>query len=131
MVTIEALDLDIMRLGRKGALLMLMVAVLWTAIPAFACLLGEQPTVQPACCRGMVRGCCNSKNASRSCCQVQGHNAAVAPALPYSPEHPQKLALGSHQPGLQPLTSSDARYGNTFEAPPPKFPPGGASILRI
>jgi hypothetical protein len=43
----------------------------------------------------------------------------------------QRLAFVPHQAGLQLRTSSGASHRNAFEAPPLKFPPGGAFALRI
>jgi hypothetical protein len=36
-----------------------------------------------------------------------------------------------HQAGLESAASPGAGYRNAFQAPPPKFPPGCSSILRI
>jgi hypothetical protein len=121
-----------MNWGRKGAFLMLAVVVLWTAIPASACLLAVHSTAQPDCCRGMLLEfdsppmCANS-----SCCQAERQSAAVATAPVYSPEQSQKLAVVLHQPGLHLRAFSCAMHRNASEAPPPKFPPGGAFALRI
>jgi hypothetical protein len=49
----------------------------------------------------------------------------------YSPEQSQKLAVVLHQPGLHLRAFSCAMHRNASEAPPPKFPPGGAFALRI
>jgi len=121
-----------MNWGRKGALLMLAVVVLWTAMPASACLLAAQATGQPACCRGMEAGCdAPSAPANASCCQTPRQNTAVAPAPLYSPHHSQKLASAPLPAGLQLPAFSGVTHRNAFETPPPKFPPGGAFALRI
>jgi hypothetical protein len=69
--------------------------------------------------------------ANGSCCQVHRQNAVVATVPLYSPEHAQKLAFVPHPAGLQSGAFSGARHRNAFEAPPLKFPPGGAFALRI
>jgi hypothetical protein len=122
-----------MNLGRKGALLMLAVVVLWAAMPASACLLAVHSTGQPDCCRGMVQEF-NSPSmcASGSCCQAERQNATVAAAPLYSPGQSQKLAVARpHQSGLRLRASACAIHRNAFETPPLKFPPGGAFALRI
>jgi len=124
----KAGDLYTMNWGRKGALLMLAVVVFWTAAPACACLPATQPSGQHSCCRGMGRECgMPPMGMNGSCCQVQRQNIAVPPAPPYSPGHSQKLTFVPHQAGLE----SAASHRNAFQAPPPKFPPGCNSILRI
>ncbi len=121
-----------MNWGRKGALLMLAVVVFWTAAPACACLLTSQPSGQHSCCRGMGHKCgMPGMSMNGSCCRVQQQNTAVTPVPPYSYEHIQKPDFVPHQTGLQLLASSRARYWNVFVTPPPKFPPGGDSLLRI
>jgi hypothetical protein len=122
----------VMNWGRKGALLMLAVVVFLTAMPAYACLLGLRPARHPDCCRGMAMKCGSPEmGASRSCCQAQQQNIAVTPVPPYNLEHSQILAFVPHQAGLQWLAPSCAGHWNALEAPPLKFPPGSASILRI
>jgi len=121
-----------MNWGRKGALLLLTVVVLWTAMPASACLLAVNATGQPDCCRGMKPGCDEpSMPAKVSCCQTYQQNAAVATAPLYSLQHSQKMALGSLQDGLQLPAFSGTTPGDAFDTPPLKFPPGGAFALRI
>jgi hypothetical protein len=119
-----------MNWNRKGALLILAVAVFWAAIPASACLLNIGHTGQPDCCRAMVQGCDSPRmGASSSCCQFQGKPPAVLPAPSATTEHGQTLVL--YQPGMEMLVADGSVYGNTLETPPPKFQPGGAFALRI
>lgn len=132
MLTIEVQGIHTMNWGRKGVLSMLAVVVLWTAMPASACLLAMHPAGQPACCRGMAQECgATAMGASDSCCQAHPQNAAVTPVPPYTLQHSQKLAFVPHLSGLQLNASSGAECRTAFEAPPPKFPPGGAFALRI
>jgi hypothetical protein len=117
---------------RKGALLMLAVVVFWTAAPVYACLSAMQPMGQRCCCRGMAMHCGSPETcANGSCCQARRQRIVIAPVPPSTPQHAQKLAFVLHQAGLELLASSSAGYWNTFEAPPPKIPPGGAFLLRI
>lgn len=132
MLIIEGGDLFTMNWGRKGALLMLAVVVLWTAIPASACLLAVHSTGQPDCCRRMALEFDSpSMCANGSCCQAERQNAAVATAPLYFPEQSQKPAFVPHQAGLQLRALSGAMRRNAFQAPPLKFPPCGAFALRI
>ncbi len=66
-----------------------------------------------------------------SCCQTRGSNTAATPVPLFSPEHSQKLADAPHQTSLE--LSAVAAVGHCIasDAPPPKFPPGGAFALRI
>ena len=121
-----------MNWGRKGAFLMLAVVVLWTAMSVSACLLAVHSHGQPDCCRGMESGCGGaSMRADASCCQTHPQNAAVATAPVYSPQHSQRLAFVTLDGGLRLAVLSGARQQNSFDTPPPKFPPGGAFALRI
>jgi hypothetical protein len=121
-----------MNLGRKGAVLLLAVVVFWAMAPASACLLGTRSAHQHDCCRAMARACKSASiTADSSCCRVHGQNPAVAPVPPYSPEHAQDLALAPHLIDAQLPAASGAGHGNAFDAPPPKFPPGGTFALRI
>jgi hypothetical protein len=132
MLTIETGDLRTMNLGRKGALLMLAVVVFWTAAPVCACLLTTQPSGQHSCCRSMERKCgMPGMSMNGSCCRVQQQNTAVTPVPPYSPEHSQKLGFVPHQASLQLSVALVFGFQDALEEPPPKFPPGCSSILRI
>jgi hypothetical protein len=132
MFAIETGDLRTMRRGRKGALLLLAVVVLWTAAPLGACLLASQPSGQHSCCRGMELKCgISGTSIDGSCCRVHQQNTPATPVPPYSLEYSQKLAFVPHQASLQLSATSVSGFQNTLEEPPPKFPPGSNSILRI
>jgi hypothetical protein len=66
-----------------------------------------------------------------SCCWNHEQSAAVIPVLPYSLGQMQRLVSAMHQVDLQSPAFSGSFSVNVFAAPPPKFPPGGASVLRI
>jgi hypothetical protein len=121
-----------MNWGRKGALLMLAVVVLWTALPAYACLLAAHSTGQPDCCREMAREIDSPLMcANPSCCKAERQNAAVATAPLYSPERWQKLAFVPHLADLQLGAFSGTKHRNDFETTPLKFQPDGAFALRL
>lgn len=119
-----------MRMGRKGAFFLLVVAVLWAVIPALACL---APAAHHSCCQGKVMGDCTSPAMWQcgNCCRVQ---PADAPLLPGS------ASIVSHTVGS---VSSPAPYAQALppdtgdamvpvsEAPLPPGSPGAGSILRI
>jgi hypothetical protein len=131
MFAIETGDLRTMRRGRKGALLLLAVVVLWTAAPLGACLLASQPSGQHSCCRGMELKCgISGTSIDGSCCRVQQQNTPATPVPPYSLEYSQKLAFVPHQASLQLSAASVSGLQNALEEPP-KFPPGSSSILRL
>jgi hypothetical protein len=128
----EAGDFFTMNWGRKGALLMLAVVALWAAMPASACLLTMQPAGRSACCRGMAQDCpMHGMGMNASCCQFHGRNAALTQVSPFSSQRVQRLAFVPLQADLQLRAFWSARYRNASEAPPLKYPPGGAFALRI
>jgi len=116
---------------------MLAVAVLWTAMPASACVLTMQTSSPPACCGDMAQAGMSQTGMTRgismhpSCCQIRGTIPALTPAPPFSLDH-------SQQPAIVPYTSSLAAFvtrghdgRDASETQPPKFPPGGIFVLRI
>jgi hypothetical protein len=118
--------------SRKGALLMLVIAVLWTAMPAAACLASSQSAMRHMCCRGMARACgMRGMGASGSCCTTNRRNPEAAPVPCYAPGQSQRAALLPLQAGVPLPSAQSDGYANTLEAPPLKFPPGTVSILRI
>ena len=132
MLTAETRDFDAMNWGRKSAMLMLAVVVLWTALPAYACMLAAHSTGEPECCSGMAREFDSSSMcANPSCCQAERQNAAVATAPLYSSEQSQKLAFVPRQADLQLRAFSGVKQRNAFETPPLKFQPDGAFALRL
>lgn len=121
-----------MNWSRKGALLMLVVAVLWATTPAFACLLTAQSAQPPACCHGMMHHC-GAMGASMSspCCSARPQEIAVAPVPPFTPEHAQRLALLPHHAALLIVATASIAHGSSFDPPPLIFSSSGSTILRI
>lgn len=66
-----------------------------------------------------------------SCCQMRGSDAAVTPVPPFPPEHLQKPAFVPRAMSLPTVATPAAGWRNALKTPPPKFPPGGISNLRI
>jgi len=136
MLTVKTWGLYTMNWGRKGALLMLAVVASWAAMPVLApvsaCLLGTRHVSQPDCCRAMAENSdAPAMGADNSCCQAQGQNPAVPSVPPFSVGHSQKLVFVAHEAGLEPRAVPVIAYINPLDAPPLKFPPGGAFALRI
>lgn len=121
-----------MNWSRKGALLMLVVAVLWAVTPAFACLLMARPAQQPACCHGVMHHC-DAMGASMSspCCSARSQEIAVVPVPPFAPEHAQRLALLPHHGALPTAANASIAHGSSFGPPPPIFSSSGGVVLRI
>ena len=118
--------------GRKIALLMLAVAVLWTAMPASACVLMMQSSARPACCGDMAQaGTMRGISMNPSCCQIRGTVPAVAPAPPFSLDHSQQSAIVPYTSSLAAFVTRSNAWRDAFEIQPPKFPPGGIFVLRI
>jgi hypothetical protein len=122
-----------MRWGRKFALLMLATVVLWTALPASACLLVTQPGARAACChRSMAQKCgMQGTDSKASCCQTGGIDAAVTPVPPFSPELSLKPLLVTCPTSLERSATHVAGWRNALESPPPRSSSGAISILRI
>jgi hypothetical protein len=64
------------RVGNKIAFMMLVLVLLWAALPALAC---ASPAPQHACCQHMMQDCGPSMT-SPSCCNARSSGAAVPPA---------------------------------------------------
>lgn len=119
------------RVGKQGVFVMLVVVVLWAAIPAFACLLGMPPAQQHSCCSQMEQHCDSAgMDAHGSCCQVHQQNVPFAPAPVYT-EHSQNFAIVAQQVAAQVSSVVGGQSSIAFEAPPPRDSLGGSSILRI
>jgi hypothetical protein len=118
-----------MSVSRKGALAMLTVVVLWTAMPALSCLL---PPAQHACCRGMAQGCGSpAMSKSNSCCQLHGPDATVLLLRTSTPEHSSttsSLPVFVDMPVPHAVNAASLQMAG---AAPPGSPPGNNSILRI
>ncbi len=132
MLTIDFGNLAIMSFKRKGGLLMLIAAVLWTALPVSACLLTARSMGMSACCRGMAQDCpMRGTDMSSSCCQMHGENVATVPDLLASPEHGQNPALTPYQDSVESPVILHPASRFYQEAPPADISPGRSSILRI
>lgn len=118
--------------SRKGAVLMLVAALLWSALPASACLFPGHATGQPACCRGMTPDCpMNSKAMSSPCCQMHGQNVPVAPKTSFLSEHSQRITFLPHPADLESVRDSASLCRLAQSAAPPDTSPGASCILRI
>lgn len=117
-----------MRVCRKGAILMLAAVVLWTAVPALACLL---PAPARLCCQTM-QGCeASLMNASDACCQMHAPDSTPPAGRTSLLGQPRSLAqLSGDLISLAVPTVSGMRTQKTGQ-PPLSFPPGASSVLRI
>ena len=120
-----------MQVGRKGAIVLLVMMVLGTVMPALACLPTMQQTGQQACCCAMVARCeMPTMNGQEACCQVDSRSAVFATVAPSTLEPMHKLAPVSREFSL-PAPASTILDPRNLHVMPPIFPPGGSSILRI
>jgi hypothetical protein len=114
-------------MSKAGAILLLMVAVLWAAAPAFACLAPAQPH---ACCVQMMRHCDPATmNAGMACCQAHNDNEGDQPATGAS-FHMVSLAQGSLLFAVEAPMASRQVPAYSAETPPPILT-AGIFILRI
>jgi hypothetical protein len=115
------------QVGKKGALLMLVVAVLWAAAPGFACLM---PVEHHSCCKSGMQECASMMGADMTCCQVRGSDTSYPAAKLYTARQSMQgvqapAAVAMMLPPTQSLAS-----GRAADAPPPAGPPG-SFVLRI
>jgi hypothetical protein len=105
--------------------------VVWTVMPASACLLAVPATGQKACCRTMAQDCPPAgTTANGSCCQVGRKTPAVTLAPVSSFERSQRLAFVPTQSNLPVSAAQGVAWHKALESPP-NFSPVGVSILRI
>jgi hypothetical protein len=121
-----------MHWGRKVALLILAAVVLWTAMPAAACVLTMRSSARPSCCGEMAPdGNMGGMKMTPACCRIHATAAAVTPVPPFSPEHSLKPLFVAYPTSLEPSATPDAGWRNALEAPPPRSSAGAISVLRI
>jgi hypothetical protein len=117
-----------MRVGRKGAFLLLAIVTLWATIPLFACAI---PAAQHSCCRAMMRMCNPSVMMDRSCCQLQHPNSPATPTSISGPERPPVQA-GILLPQFKVESSVPSAASQALaKASPPLSLSGSLPILRI
>src|SRR3974390_2612853 len=117
-----------MRMSKAGAVLLLMVAVLWAAAPAFACLAPAQPH---ACCARMMRNCDPATmNAGMACCQARNQNESEQPAAGASFQIRLDLAHGWTPVAVAEAPASRSVPAHSAETPPPILT-ADTFILRI
>lgn len=118
-----------MVVGKKGAVLMLLVVALWAATPGLACL---APSPSHICCRGLMMGCdAAAMSTGHSCCELQSNEsnttpgrAAVSEPLPNAAQ----MLTAVHLPALDGIAGLSPNPAN---APPPRSSWGARTILRI
>jgi len=120
-----------MQLGRRRALGMVIVVLLWTAAPLMACVQGLGANSKLDCCATMAMPDCGSDSmVSGSCCQL-------APTPTSGLVVPGSMLEQSREVG-QPVWNACLQLTSDFEVAqqtygelPPDPPPGGLSVLRI
>ena len=116
----------------KGALLLLIITVFWSALPLSACLLTGPATSRHACCTGMAQDCpMQGADMNAPCCRTHSEDAAMIPEVPSAPEHLRIAVLAPHPfVGAIVAFSADAIQSSS-ETSPPGGSSGANSILRI
>jgi hypothetical protein len=118
-----------MHVGRKRALLLLMAMVLWTALPALACVI---PASQPACCHGMMQGCEPSAGMdTMACCQASAPDDAIPPAAAALSSHALTLTQVAASLDYLPALAAFETQPRTAAASPSPPSSSLSSILRI
>jgi hypothetical protein len=123
-----------MQVGRKGALAMLVVTVLWAVTPAIACMIPMRPMTRAEheCCKKMAQQCGSSAMpSSHSCCPGHERDTAVSPVPTYSRTRPFDVAIVPQTAVLLIASEPILPISAALEAPPPEASPGCSSILRI
>ena len=120
----------VLLMSRKGAWLMLLVAVLWPVLTASARLLTGRSMMLPACCRGMALDCpMQSTGISCTCCPTHDDNAAVAPEAPAPATQSVAFLTRSADFLISNAATSKSRPDLAVQHFDPS--PGRFSILRI
>jgi hypothetical protein len=124
----------LMSVSRAGAFTMTMIAVLWAATPAIACLMPTHQMTQAEheCCLKMAQQCGSSAMpSSHSCCQGHQRETAVSPVSTYAPNRPFALAIVPPMSVVLIDSALTFPISPALEAPPPDSSPGCTSVLRI
>jgi hypothetical protein len=118
-----------MQVGRKGALMLLAVVVLWAAMPSFACL---KAATRPSCCQEEMQDCGSPLTmASPDCCAVQPSPAPILPGDATNTGHrenPAALHI-AYEASLQPLLAV-TRPSSAADSPP-RSSSAATSVLRL
>ena len=119
-----------MHVGRKGAFVLLVIMVLWAAMPALACL---TPTAHRSCRQGMAMQGCGSSAMMQcgDCCRVQPADAPLLPGSACAVDHTVGSIPSPALTALALLPSTGQAILLVSEAPPPPGFSGAGSILRI
>lgn len=121
MVKTACWDLYIVSLKRKAAFVMLIAAVLSTAMPVSACVPVPCSMGQLACCNRMVQECPAAGMAANDlCCNIDGQVPVVSPVPLYSSDHSQRSVLAEHCLFLPAAFAPRAAYRNSVESSPLK-----------
>jgi len=123
-----------MHVSRAGALMMLVITVLWAATPAIACLvpMHKMTKAEHDCCMKMAQECGSSvMPSSHSCCQGHQRETAVSPVPTYPPNRPFALAVVPPSTIVPVDSALTSPLSPALEAPPPTSSPGCTSVLRI
>lgn len=127
----ELEDPSLMDKGRKGAFVLLLVAVLWSVLPAANCLLDGRSMDQLACCRAMAPDCpMHSPDMSNSCCQEHQDQTGSLADAPTIPKYGHTAVLPVYAAEAVPAVIAGAGW-HVRCASPPQASPGTMSILRI
>ncbi len=119
-----------MYVGRKGALVLLTIVVLWAAMPALVC---PTPAAHRSCCEGMGMESCASMATMHcgDCCSVQPTHAPLLPGSASATDHAAGSAPSPAPiPQILPLAAGQAMLA-TSAVPRPPGSSGIGSILRI
>jgi hypothetical protein len=116
---------------RKGALLLLVLMVTWTATPLLVCAATSSRAHVPPCCRAMAQPCGQATLMSGSCCTVEKTQLPVEPVTTLSLESSHNVAFVPAGAGPEVQTASAAQLRAADAAPAPDTSPGRTSILRI
>jgi hypothetical protein len=118
------------RLRQCGAVVMAFL-VLWSVVPAAACLLPAGAMSRPACCSGMPTDCTHTMSADRSCCELRYQDPAAEVIPPYSPVSTHEFLFILGQTAVQHGMDSPSYSSIAAHQPAPTSSPGISTILRI
>ena len=118
-----------MHVGKRGAFLLLLIAVLWAATPALACLM---PMPHSSCCQGMAMQNCSAPAMAHcgDCCRMQPNDAPLPPGSASAVSYAVGTVPAARIGFILPQHAGRALLPSS-ETPPPHAPFSLGSILRI
>jgi len=116
---------------KSRALCLLLVLVLQTIGPAFACAVPALGSAKHACCRQMATDCGSAMGGDPSCCRMDRSQTPTEPGTVFSVENGHELNYVAVAAAPRIDSSAASVWRAVSSAPPPDTSPSNSSVLRI